>query len=97
MSSNGFYLATKLNGTTVYFHRLIMDAKKGEEVDHIDKNSLNNHKSNLRLCTRKQNNQNASIRIDNITGYKGVSFNSLRNKFTAQINVNGKRLFLRSI
>lgn len=44
--------------TTQLMHREIMGAKKGEEVDHKDHDGLNNRKSNLRLCSFKENRRN---------------------------------------
>ena len=54
----------------VYLHRLIMGAKKGEFVDHINGNCLDNRKCNLRICTQQQNNRNRAISKNNKTGYK---------------------------
>ncbi len=43
---------------TVRMHRLIMGAKKGEQIDHKDHNGLNNQKHNLRICTHAENSKN---------------------------------------
>jgi len=75
-------------------HRLIMDAPKGLVVDHIDHNCLNNRRSNLRLCTQKQNNCNTLPRKGCSSKYKGVSFNKARKRFIAYIQHNKKRYFL---
>ncbi len=42
--------------SNILMHRVIMDAKSGELVDHGDFNGLNNQKNNLRVCTKAQNN-----------------------------------------
>lgn len=58
----------------VFMHREILGAKRGELVDHIDGNKLNNQKANLRLCTRIENQRNRGISKMNTSGYKGVSY-----------------------
>ena len=53
-------------------HRVIMNAPKGMDVDHINGDRLDNRKENLRICTRSQNSQNKKSRRDSKSGYKGV-------------------------
>src|SRR5687767_1877850 len=56
------------NGTNM--HRLITSAPVGMDVDHIDRNRLNNQRSNLRVCTHKENMQNIANRRDVKSVYK---------------------------
>lgn len=56
----------------VKMHRLIIGAKEGETVDHIDGNPLNNQRANLRLCTMAQNLYNKKATKVNKLGVKGV-------------------------
>lgn len=78
-----------------FFHNLIwfLAYKKwpdvGFEIDHRNRVKDDNRLSNLRLCTRSQNNANHKLRSDNITGVRGVYFSRERKKFIAQITVNG--------
>ena len=53
-------------------HRVIMDPPKGMDIDHINGDTLDNRKENLRICTRSQNAQNKKLRRDSASGYKGV-------------------------
>lgn len=78
-----------------YLHRLILNAPKGLSVDHIDANPLNNQRSNLRLCTHKENTRNSRKRVSNPTSiYKGVCRdgwsvkNNLKKTWIARIKVN---------
>ena len=63
-------------------------------VDHLDTIRTNNSLENLRWCTRQENNQNQSIRKDNTSGYKGVTFDRARNKWSAYIKIDGKDIHL---
>lgn len=73
-------------------HRIIMKAKKNEIVDHIDRNPLNNQKSNLRIVSSRVNNNNASKRKDGVSSkYKGVHQDKY-GKWIAQIQVEGKKI-----
>lgn len=78
----------------VYLHRLIIGAKKGEEVDHINGNTLDCRKGNLRIVNRSHNMANTCLRSTNTSGYKGVSFDKRRNKWYAEITVNYKKIHL---
>lgn len=85
---------------SVLLHRIILGRVlgralvRGEEVDHIDGNGLNNRRSNLRLASRTQNNQNKRRYCNNRSGYKGVHWNKQRGKWQADIRVNGKLKYL---
>ena len=60
------------NKKRVTLHCLLLDPPTGYEPDHIDRNGLNNCRSNLRIVTRSQNSSNRRLRSDNTSGYKGV-------------------------
>lgn len=61
------------------------------QVDHIDRNPLNNQRSNLRICTVGQNALNRSILITNTSGFKGVSWHKKYKKWLAQIQIRNKK------
>ena len=65
-------------------------------VDHISRDKLNNHISNLRYASSTENNQNRSIGFNNTSGIVGVSFHKASQKWTAQIFVNGLKKHLGS-
>jgi hypothetical protein len=75
-------------------HRIILGVKRGQEVDHIDGNRLNNQKSNLRIASRTQNQMNRKIQINNHSGFKGVSWCKRTKKWLVQIRVKTKTIFL---
>jgi hypothetical protein len=79
---------------TIMLHRLIANAPKGKEVDHISGDTLDNRRSNLRVCTHAENTKNRKGNVGNVTKYKGVHFRKDRKKWTAQIRVNYKIHFL---
>lgn len=68
-------------------HKILMCSPKGMDVDHKDRNTLNNRRSNLRICSRTQNNMNRPKQRNNRSGYKGVIENSCGN-FYAKIAAN---------
>ena len=75
-------------------HRLVLGARRGEEVDHIDGNGLNNQKSNLRFATRAQQSQNRRAHAKTKSGYKGVCPESGCSTWRAYIIVRGKEVRL---
>lgn len=71
-------------------HRLIMQARPGQIVDHINRNRLDNRKANLRFVNAEQNAWNRS-KADPARPYKGVSYHGLRKRpWRAGIKVSGK-------
>lgn len=78
----------------IRMHRLITDAPDKMEVDHINGNGLDNRRSNLRICTHKQNSHNTRKRKDNRSGYKGVGWHTQHNKWRARIVVDGRQKHL---
>jgi hypothetical protein len=79
-------------------HRVILEKhnliQEDLETDHINRNKLDNRKSNLRMVTNQLNQLNTGLRKDNTSGYKGVHWDKLNKKWRAQINYNGKKIGL---
>lgn len=78
----------------VRFHRLVMHAKPGQCVDHINKNKADNRKKNLRCCERSENDRNRSLYSCNTSGVAGVYFDKQRKKWVASITYNHKKVYL---
>lgn len=76
---------------TIVMHRFIARAQDNEHVDHKNGDGLDCRKVNLRVCLRYQNNRNARIRVDNKSGYKGVSWYPAGHSWAAGIMVDDKR------
>lgn len=83
------------NGQHMTMHKMIMGPPPiGYTWDHEDRNGLNNQKTNIRIANNSQQGQNTKNREGGKSKYRGVSWNSRRNKWFTYINVNGKRSYL---
>ena len=71
--------------TTLRMHRIVMKAKKGTEVDHINWNKLDNRKENLRFLSHRKNVCNRPVHKNNQTGIKGVGWHKRIKKFQARL------------
>jgi len=79
----------------IYMHRQIMSTPCGMETDHRNGDSLNNRRSNLRICTHTQNLQNQRRDPKKSSScFKGVHRTKLTGKWQAYITQNGKRIHL---
>jgi hypothetical protein len=64
------------------------------QVDHINGNTLDNRKENLRICTQNQNGKNRLLNKNNVSGYKGVTYKKANKLWCAQIVVNYHKMYL---
>lgn len=85
---NNFYARTVIcnikERTPILMHRLLVKCE-GKIIDHISGDGLDNRKCNIRVCNRAQNAINRRININNLSGFKGVSWFKPLNKWRAQI------------
>lgn len=92
---HGIFYATRhiyKNGKrkSIYMHREIIKLLDNMFIDHINRNGLDNRKSNLRICNKSQNAMNRERQINNKSGYKGVCWGKQCKKWRAYININKK-------
>lgn len=85
-----FYPVTNIpvNGknSTIAMHRILIPVP-GYEVDHKDRNGLNNQRKNLRVATHRQNSHNRGAQSRNKIGYKGVTWCSTKKKWVAHMSL----------
>ena len=88
------YAKTNINKKTVRMHTIILGVKSYgiKEIDHINRNKLDNRRSNLRLVSRKVNARNKGLYSHNTSGYTGVV--NVKGKWVAQIKVDGRNIRL---
>lgn len=88
------YPAPSRQNYTILLHRVLMDAPGGMDVDHVNRNPLDNRRANLRICTHQQNLANTGPGRNNTSGYKGVSWDKQHRKWTATITVDYRQRHL---
>jgi hypothetical protein len=89
---------TKPKLNSILMHRILLNAERGQVIDHINGNPLDNRRENLRVCTTKQNVRNRkkseSGREKTSSIYKGVSLRKADLKWCAFIHENRKSIYL---
>lgn len=96
MKTGKFYFFTTVNSNHIYMHRLLTGAKQGQEVDHINRISHDNRRSNLRICYRSGNCKNISKRNGLSSQYLGVSYHKNDKRWVAKILTRFDRKYLGS-
>lgn len=95
--NNCGYTVIRIDGKLILAHRLSWLWVHGEwptgDIDHINGVRTDNRIVNLRHVTRKQNLENQSLRLQNTSGHRGVSWDTERLLWVAQVHHNRKHYF----
>jgi hypothetical protein len=95
LQPNGYVARTEhKSNSCLYLHRFLMNAQPGTEVDHRDRDPLNNQKENLRFATSTQQKRNTRKRTGATSRFKGVCWDKQKSKWMVRIYVNSKPVFL---
>lgn len=96
-NNNTYYAYTSIRKSdgsyfTTTIHRLIMfdnpiESDSDIMIDHINRNGLDNRRSNLRYCDNRKNQWNSRVSSSNTTGYTGVSYTAPLNRYLAQMKL----------
>ncbi len=69
-----------VNNKGQYLHRILMNPKAESDIDHRNRNGLDNRRCNLRECSRSINNINSKIRENNTSGITGIGIIKRKNE-----------------
>jgi hypothetical protein len=91
-----FFFYERENGKRHYYklHRFLLNAPEGSVVDHIDGNTLDNRKANLRITDWKGNARNHGLSSTNTSGYRGVKYDKEKNRWRATIQIKENHIHL---
>lgn len=97
-----YYAVTKIKVTPgrrgrrriLHMHQLIMGDPPGMQVDHVNRDGLDNRRANLRVATQSQNKANSGRYRNNASGFKGVYWRRSHQQWEAQITHQGRRYHL---
>jgi len=91
---SGYFFANDENGGRIALHRLVMDAKSDERIDHINHQKENACKSNLRIVTASENSFNSALAKNNTSGRTGVHYNRREKMWVPTIMKDGESVYL---
>lgn len=88
------YAQARMGARRFFLHRWLLDEPAGLLVDHIDGNSLDNRRANLRTCLHHENSHNRKSGPTSLSGFIGVQKYAIPGKYRAMLRYNGARLHL---
>lgn len=91
--ANG-YAETWVNGRARPIHRIIIGARDGDIIDHINRNKKDNRRTNLRFSNKSENSFNRDLQPQNKSGRTGVWFRKDTNRWAAEIKKDNKKISL---
>lgn len=90
--TNTGYVNCKEGGRTIPLHRFLLGEPKGLVVDHINHNTLDNRKINLRAIPKQGNDQNRSgAQRNNKSGFRNVYWSRDKNKWHVSVGIDRKK------
>lgn len=100
LSQYNWYVTQGYVETSAYpkhyrMHRMVLNAEyESAHIDHINRDKLDNRRSNLRLCSQAENNRNVHQKGRGANTYQGVRFDKKLGKWTANFHFEGKNYYL---
>lgn len=94
--TRSFYAMRKIQRHTSLMHRVILGLQRGQRLtgDHVNHDTLDNRRINLRACTYSQNMQNMRLRRDSRSGFQGVTWHQNMRLWQARKTINGVQVHL---
>ena len=93
-NTQSFYFHRQVGKSTLKMHRVITNASRGNLVDHINGNTADNRRANLRIVTYSQNAQNRRIATTIESGAVGVYWRGDRSRWRAGVQGRGRQIWL---
>lgn len=90
-SGNGYAITHTVNRRKEFMHRVIMKADPGQLIDHINRDSLDNRRENLRFSNKSLNSHNAGAHKNSKSGIRGVY--RAKGLWEASLKINYKNVY----
>lgn len=81
------------NALKADLQRIVLNYYGNLDIDHINRNPLDNRKDNLRICSHLENAQNQDARKKNITKIKNIHFRPKHQQYVIDLVYKGKRYY----
>lgn len=94
VGSDGYVSRTDASRCRPRLHAFLLKPHKGQAVDHVNRDRLDNRRSNLRIATAQDNMRNRGPNKSNRSGRCGVYWDKRRKRWHAQIKPNGRSISL---
>lgn len=88
------YVRASIGNVDTFMHKLIQPVRPSYVIDHINRNKLDNRRTNLRAINRLQNDFNQGKPNNNTTGYIGVGYREDRGFYYSFISINNKNRYI---